>query len=157
MLIMCFPDYYSRFKMDTIVIESDPYIELYKYYKKCIESAKKILYKNAEMKAWHENIQKRHSSLSENTNYGFCGLLYQLLQFEPFKSYMNVNIGTDTSKERVVRNISILSAILGKFEFIYLILRNPCVFKENRHFNVRSLCIFPCFCPYEPKQGKLFV
>lgn len=44
-----------------------------------------------------------------------------------------------------------------KLEFIYLILRNPCVFKENRHFNVRSLCIFPCFCPYEPKQGKLFV
>ena len=44
-----------------------------------------------------------------------------------------------------------------KFKFIYLILRNPCVFKENRHFNVRSLCIFPCFCPYEPKQGKLFV
>ena len=44
-----------------------------------------------------------------------------------------------------------------KFRFIYLILRNPCVFKENRHFNVRSLCIFPCFCPYEPKQGKLFV
>lgn len=44
-----------------------------------------------------------------------------------------------------------------KFSFIYLILRNPCVFKENRHFNVRSLCIFPCFCPYEPKQGKLFV
>ena len=121
MLIMCFPDYYSRFKMDTIVIESDPYIELYKYYKKCIESAKKILYKNAEMKAWHENIQKRHSSLSENTNYGFCGLLYQLLQFEPFKSYMNVNIGTDTSKERVVRNISILSAILGKFEFLHFV------------------------------------
>lgn len=44
-----------------------------------------------------------------------------------------------------------------KLKFIYLILRNPCVFKENRHFNVRSLCIFPCFCPYEPKQGKLFV
>ena len=48
-------------------------------------------------------------------------------------------------------------ATLKKFSFIYLILRNPCIFKENRHFNVRSLCIFPCFCPYEPKQGKLFV
>ena len=30
----------------------------------------------------------------------------------------------------------------GKLKFIYLILRNPCIFKENRHFNVRSLCIF---------------
>ena len=34
---------------------------------------------------------------------------------------MNVNIGTDTSKERVVRNISILSAILGKFEFLHFV------------------------------------
>lgn len=46
---------------------------------------------------------------------------------------------------------------MDKLEFIYLILRNPCIFKENRHFNTRSLCIFPCFCPYEPKQGKVFV
>ena len=46
---------------------------------------------------------------------------------------------------------------LAKFKFIYLILRNPCIFKENRHFNVLTLCIFPCFCPYELKQGKLFV
>lgn len=45
----------------------------------------------------------------------------------------------------------------AKFGFIYLILRNPCIFKENRHFNVLTLCIFPCFCPYELKQGKLFV
>ena len=28
-----------------------------------------------------------------------------------------------------------------KFQFIYLILRNPCIFKENRHFNVLTLCI----------------
>ena len=46
---------------------------------------------------------------------------------------------------------------INKSKFIYLILRNPCIFKENRHYNVRSLCIFPCFRPYEPKQGKLFV
>lgn len=59
--------------------------------------------------------------------------------------------------KRVIDILNIISKNSDKFKFIYLILRNPCVFKENRHFNVRSLCIFPCFCPYEPKQGKLFV
>lgn len=52
---------------------------------------------------------------------------------------------------------SSVTALFDKFKFIYLILRNPCIFKENRHFNVLTLCIFPCFCPYELKQGKLFV
>jgi len=64
------------------------------------------------------------------------------------------------AKQPCTLNTWLLYMFLFKFdklEFIYLILRNPCIFKENRHFNTCSLCIFPCFCPYEPKQGKLFV
>ena len=41
-----------------------------------------------------------------------------------------------------------------KFQFIYLILYKFFVFKALRLFCVQTLCIFPCFCPYEPKQGK---
>ena len=44
-----------------------------------------------------------------------------------------------------------------KFEFIYSILYKPCVFKAYRLLNIQTLCIFPCFCPYEPKQGKFFM
>ena len=46
---------------------------------------------------------------------------------------------------------------LHKFQFIYSILYKPCIFKAYRLLNVQTLCIFPCFCPYEPKQGKFFV
>ena len=41
-----------------------------------------------------------------------------------------------------------------KLRFIYSILYKPCIFKAYRLLNVQTLCIFPCFCPYEPKQGK---
>ena len=44
-----------------------------------------------------------------------------------------------------------------KFLFIYSILYKPCIFKAYRLLNVQTLCIFPCFCPYEPKQGKFFM
>ena len=30
------------------------------------------------------------------------------------------------------------------------------IFKAFRLSNVQTLCIFPCFCPYQPKQGKFF-
>ena len=46
---------------------------------------------------------------------------------------------------------------LIKFRFIYSILCKPCVFKAYRLLNIQTLCIFPCFCPYEPKQGKFFM
>ena len=44
---------------------------------------------------------------------------------------------------------------LDKFSFIYSTLYKPCIFKAYRLLNVQTLGIFPCFCPYEPKQGKL--
>ena len=43
---------------------------------------------------------------------------------------------------------------LVKSQFVYSILYKPCIFKAYRLLNVQTLCIFPCFCPYEPKQGK---
>ena len=45
---------------------------------------------------------------------------------------------------------------LDKFKFIYLILLKRCIFNAFRLPCVPTLCIFPCFCPYEPKQGKVF-
>ena len=46
---------------------------------------------------------------------------------------------------------------LHNSEFVYSILYKPCIFKAYRLLNVQTLCIFPCFCPYEPKQGKFFI
>lgn len=59
--------------------------------------------------------------------------------------------------------VTILFASIGsnsgryKFQFIYSILYKSCIFKVYRLLNVQTLCIFPCFCPYEPKQGKFFI
>lgn len=40
---------------------------------------------------------------------------------------------------------------------IYSFYYKPCIIKVYRLSNVQTLCIFPCFCPYEPKQGKFFI
>ena len=52
--------------------------------------------------------------------------------------------------------VKILDTVVdpNKLQFIYSILYKPCIFKAYRLLNVQTLCIFPCFCPYEPKQGK---
>lgn len=43
------------------------------------------------------------------------------------------------------------------FGFIQHSLSKPCICKGFHCSQLHILCIFPCFCPYEPKQGKVFI
>ena len=56
-----------------------------------------------------------------------------------------------------IKNDNMSNQDFYKFRFVYSILYKPCIFKAYRLLNVQTLCIFPCFCPYEPKQGKFFI
>ena len=120
MLIMCFPNYFLRLKTDSFTITNDQYLEFYRFYReRCVKPATKLLQENKALKSWYEEVLKRHSSLTKNTDYAFTGLLYQLLQFEPFKSYIGVNIGSGVIDERAARNISIFTSVLGKYEYLH--------------------------------------
>ena len=65
------------------------------------------------------------------------------------------DITVSTFRENDVKGIA-PRKLYKKFRFIYLILLKRCIFKAFRLPCVPTLCIFPCFCPYEPKQGKVF-
>ena len=122
MLIMCFPNYYLRLKTNSFTMTSDQYLAFYQFYReKCIKPAMLLLQKNKELKKWYDGILRTHSSLTKNTDYAFTGLLYQLMQFEPFKSYLGIDLGSGVIDERAARNISILSSVLGKFEYLHRI------------------------------------
>lgn len=68
--------------------------------------------------------------------------------------------GIQDQPDRRILRLSDLYSIRDqhcKLSFVYSILYKPCIFKAYRLLNVQTLCIFPCFCPYEPKQGKFFI
>lgn len=119
MLIMCFPSYFLRLKTESFPYS---YPELYKYYREeCVEAANALMKENRELKVWYEKILRRHSQLNENTDYAFTGILYQMLEYEPFRSYVGVNIDSGVIDERAARNISILLSVLGKYEYLHRI------------------------------------
>lgn len=120
LMIMCFPNYYLRLKTDSFPITSENCREYYRFYRECcVASASKLIKENKDLKLWYENILKNHSSLTKNTDYAFTGLLYQIIQFESFRSYIGINIGSGVVDERAARNISILSSVLGKYEYLH--------------------------------------
>ena len=118
-LIMCFPNYFLRLKTESFTYS---YPVLYRYYREeCVEAAQKLIKAHKDLKKWYENILRNHSQLKSNTDYAFTGIIYQLLEFEPFRGYVGIDIGSGVTDERAARNISILSAVLGKYEYLHRI------------------------------------
>ena len=115
-LIKCFPAYdrkLNRFDFDII------YEKLFNYYGyECLAAAEKAIKANEALKKWIEEKRNCHKNITENTDYAFSGLMYQLLEFEPFCSYIDVTMGSGVVDERPARNLSIFSGILAKYEYL---------------------------------------
>lgn len=117
-IILCFPEYIRKLKNRDFPYNFN---ELYEYYSEdCMRAAQDIVSQHKDtLGQWIVNMMKRHGNLKENTDYAFTGLMYQLLEFEPFRSYIGIDIGTGVIDERPARNISILSSVLGKYEYLH--------------------------------------
>ena len=114
--ILCFPNYYAQLKKE--IIEHN-YGELYSYYNEvCVPQAVQLLEANESLMAWYLTVSDKHSRMTDNTDYAFTGLLYQLFEFQPFRNYIGIELGGGIIDERAVRNISIFSSVLGKYEYL---------------------------------------
>lgn len=120
-LMLCFPEYIRRLRQKNFPYD---FPKLYTYYEQdCITAAKDLIIKYRDtLGKWITEKIHIHSRLEEeNTDYAFVGLLYQLFQFEPFSEYLGIDMGIGVTDERPARNLSILTSILGKYEYLHRI------------------------------------
>ncbi len=74
---------------------------------------------NRDLLLWCRKMAKDHLALAQNADYAFSGLFYQLLRFPLFSHYLDEELlkgGINDS--RAMRNLAILSQLLGKFEYL---------------------------------------
>ncbi len=87
------------------------------YYKLCLDAAKNALFGNPELLAWLRSKIKNHIyEQLKSLDYGFSAIAYEMLQFEPFKSEMDIDLNQGVHDTRTVRNISTFVNLLVKFE-----------------------------------------
>jgi DNA helicase-2/ATP-dependent DNA helicase PcrA len=118
-LIFLFPQFPTIRKWSE-----DAYLRIWDYYdQQCFKLFADEIRKpeNADLWKWARAIAKTHLTLTQNTNYTFSGLFYQLLQFPLFSRYLDENLlqQKGIQNSRAMRNLAILSQLLDKFEYLY--------------------------------------
>lgn len=91
------------------------------YYRNCIMTANEYLTKpeNAELLKWIRRRGKVHVGLTGATDYAYCGLMYQLFEFQPFAGILDTEMDVGVVDIRPARNIAKLTQIIGKFEYLH--------------------------------------
>ncbi len=144
-MILCFPEYVRKLQQRDFSYDFE---NLYKYYDtQCIAAARELIlqYRDTLGKWIAEKMQKHANLRKDNADYAFTGLLYQLLQFEPFSTYLGIDMKSGVIDERPARNLSILSSILGKYEYLHRIdvfTENNIIESVERFFNMYFRFLF---------------
>lgn len=87
---------------------------------------------NKAMLDWARPLAKRHAVLTQNTDYVFSGLFYQLLQFPLFSRFLTEGAVQGVDKGRAARNLGTFSKLLTKFEYLHFVsVLNPEWLEKN--------------------------
>ncbi|HEY1058348.1 MAG TPA: PD-(D/E)XK nuclease family protein, partial [Limnobacter sp.] len=87
---------------------------------------------NKSLLDWARPLAKRHLVLSQNTDYAFSGLFYELLQFPLFSRFLTEEAVQGVDKGRAARNLGTFSKLLTKFEYLhYVSVLNPEFLEKN--------------------------
>jgi ATP-dependent DNA helicase UvrD/PcrA len=117
----------------------DAYLPIWDYYDhQCFQPFVEQLRHsgNDDLRKWAAAVGKKHFTLIDNTDYGFTGMLYELLRFPLFSRYLEEDENGRLINERAARNLALLSKLLNKFEYLHHIsVLNPQYLERN----IRSL------------------
>ena len=101
----------------------DAHLQIWDYYDEdCFKLFCNELRKpeNKALQKWAAKLGKSHLTLTQNTNYAFSGLFYELLQFPLFSHYLDEKLLQQGGiiNSRPMRNLALFSQLLVKFEYL---------------------------------------
>lgn len=117
-IMLTFPQYVQKLNNDSFTFISE---NLSNYYIECIQYLYKYMNdtKNIRLKEWIKVRALDHGNLVKNTDYGFSGLMYQLFQFEPFKTLLSTNLNSGVVDTRPAYNLSTFSNMVVRYEYLH--------------------------------------
>lgn len=117
-LLSMFPNYVLAMEKGEYKYLQNEHVS---YYLDCIKTVAETLTSassNKELAQWVIAKGKIHVSMENNADYGITGLIYQLFQFDLFKNILNTDSQQGAYKLRAVRNLALMTQIIGKYEYL---------------------------------------
>ena len=117
LLLLTFPQYVRRIEMEDFKFVDDGEL---RYYASCVVAANAALSDPdaKPLKRWVVEHGRAHLSMNEGADYAFTGLVYQMFEFEPFKTILDTPLDTGVHDQRAVRNLSTFVGITARFEYL---------------------------------------
>lgn len=100
-------------------------LTVWSYYDRCLSDFIAHIKSGADeqIAAWAKATARRHLTLSENTNYSFASLFYDLIQFPTFSRFLGADIAHGgVLDSRPARNLAKFSRLLNKYEYLYNVI-----------------------------------
>ena len=117
-LLVVFPNYLRQMTADKFM----PKVMLKFYTEKCLKAFQDYQKKNpsAPLIKWCAQTGQKHCDPNASFDYAFTGLVYEILQFEPFLSIMKSEL-SGVVDSRAVRNIAEFTKLTTRYEFLHRI------------------------------------
>jgi len=117
-MLACFPDFVKRLNAGEMRAHPD----LQRYYVDCIKMFSEYLKTsgNGDLKKFIQFRARDHAVPQGNFDYAFTGLMYRILQYEPFSSLMSLEV-SGVNDTRPLRNLAIFSNLTTRYEYLHRI------------------------------------
>lgn len=117
-MLACFPDFVTRLNKGEMRAHPD----LQRYYVGCVKTFSDYLKTsgNEELKKFIQFRARDHAAPQGNFDYAFTGLLYRIIQHEPFRSIMGMDV-SGINDTRPLRNLAILTDLTTRYEYLHRI------------------------------------
>ena len=119
-LILLFPQFPDARKLSH---NPDASLDIWEYYDKdCLDFFLDEVSKpeNADLLRWCKPRAREHYAMTQNLDYGFSGLFYELLQFPLFSRLIDESEMTSgIHGQRAMHNLGILSKQINRFEYLH--------------------------------------
>ena len=119
--LIMFPMYVKALEEDEYGFLHSKRFDYHGYYTDCVKYAVQELRKYKELKRFLIRKGAEHVELKGTTDYAYSTLLYEMFQFKPFSDIVDTDIESGVVDIRPLRNLSIFSQIIGKFEYLHTI------------------------------------
>ena len=119
-MMLLFPRYIAGLEREEYQFLRPEHV---RYFRGCIVRANEFIVKseNKEFMRWLRHHGKIHVGLTGTTDYTYSGLLYQMFEYEPFRTILSTDMAEGVVDVRPARNLALLSQIIGKFEYLHRI------------------------------------